>query len=56
MRRLPHQGAGHGTDDHGDAYDGIFLLLHLWVLHSSWVILPLNDLPPLSSLWMASRC
>jgi hypothetical protein len=57
MRRLPHQGARHGTVDHGDASDNVFLLLHLWVLPSSWVILLPNDLPPLlSSLWMASRC
>jgi hypothetical protein len=56
IRRLPHQGARHGTVDHGDAYDGVFLLLHLWVLPSSWAILLPNDLPPLlSSLWMASR-
>jgi hypothetical protein len=55
MRRLPHQGARHGTDDHGDASDGVFLLFHLWVLLLSWVILLPNDLPPLlSSLWMAS--
>jgi hypothetical protein len=39
MRRLPHQGARHGTVDHGDASDGVFLLLHLWVLPSSWAIL-----------------
>jgi hypothetical protein len=44
MRRLPHQGARHGTVHHGDASDGFFLLLHLWVLPSSWAIL----LPPLS--------
>jgi hypothetical protein len=56
MRRLPHQGARHSTVDHGDASDGVFLLIHLWVLPSSRVILPANDLPPLlSSLWMASR-
>jgi hypothetical protein len=56
MRRLPHQCARHGTVDHGDASDGVFLLLHLWVIPSSWVILLANDLPPLlSSLWMASR-
>jgi hypothetical protein len=56
MRRLPHQGARHGTVDHGDASDDVFLLLHLWVLPSSWAILLANDLPPLlSSLWMASR-
>jgi hypothetical protein len=56
MRRLPHQGARHDTVDHCDAYDSVFLLLHLWVLPSSRVILLANDLPPpLSSLWMASR-
>jgi hypothetical protein len=27
MRRLPHQGAKHGAIDHGDASDGVFLLL-----------------------------
>jgi hypothetical protein len=55
MRRLPHQGARHGTVDHGDTSDGVFLLLHLWVLPSSRAILLANDLPPLlSSLWMAS--
>jgi hypothetical protein len=48
MRRLPHQGARHGTIDHGDASDGVFLLLHLWVLPSSWAILLPNDLPPFS--------
>jgi hypothetical protein len=48
MRRLPHQGARHGTVDHGDASDSVFLLLHLWVLPSSWAILLPNDLPPLS--------
>jgi hypothetical protein len=48
MRRLPHQGARHGTVDHVDASDGVFLLLHLWVLPSSWAILLLNNLPPLS--------
>jgi hypothetical protein len=56
MRRLPHQGARHSTIDHGDAPDGVLLLLHLWVLPSSKAILLANDLPPLlSSLWMASR-
>jgi hypothetical protein len=56
MRRLPHQGARHSTVDHGDASDGVFLLLHLWVLPSSRAILLANDLPPLlSSLWMASQ-
>jgi hypothetical protein len=39
MRRLPHQGARHSTVDHGDASDGVFLLLHLWVLPSSRAIL-----------------
>jgi hypothetical protein len=48
MRRLPHQGARHGTIDHGDASDDVFLFLHLWVLPSSWAILLPNDLPPLS--------
>jgi hypothetical protein len=36
MRRLPHQGATHSTVNHGDASDGVFLLLHLWVLPSRW--------------------
>jgi hypothetical protein len=47
MRRLPHQGARHGTIDHGDASDGVFFLLHLWVLlrvERSFY----EDLPPLS--------
>jgi hypothetical protein len=35
-RKLPHQGARHGTVYHGDASDGVFLLLHLWVLPLSW--------------------
>jgi hypothetical protein len=39
IRRLPHQGARHGTVDHGDASDSVFLLLHLWVLPSRWAIL-----------------
>jgi hypothetical protein len=39
MRRLPHQGGRHDTVDHGDASDGVFLLLHLWVLPSRWAIL-----------------
>jgi hypothetical protein len=50
MRRLPHQGARHSTVDHGDASNGVFLLLHLWVLPSSRAILLANDLPPLLSL------
>jgi hypothetical protein len=56
MRRLPHQGPRHSIVDHGEAFDGVFFLLHLWVLPSSRVILLANDLPPtLSSLSMASR-
>jgi hypothetical protein len=55
MRRLPHQGARHSTVDHGDASDGVFLLLLLWVLPSRWAIL-LRRSPSLSSLWMASWC
>jgi hypothetical protein len=56
MRRLPHQGARHGTVDHGDASDDGFLLLHLWVLPLSRAILLANDLPPLlSSFCMASQ-
>jgi hypothetical protein len=47
MRRLPHQGARHSTVDHGDASDGVFLLLHLWVLPSRWSIL-LRRSPSLS--------
>jgi hypothetical protein len=39
IRRLPHHGARHGIVDHGDASDGVFLLLHLWVFPSSWAIL-----------------
>jgi hypothetical protein len=56
MRRLPHQGAAHITVDHGDASNGVFLLLHLWVLHSRWVILFRRSPSALSSLWMATRC
>jgi hypothetical protein len=56
MRRLQNQGARHGTVDHCDASDGVFLLLHLWMPPSSRVIILTNDLPPLlSSLWMASQ-
>jgi hypothetical protein len=50
MRILPHQGARHSTVDQGDAYDGIFLLIHLWVLRSSRAILLANDLPLVRSL------
>jgi hypothetical protein len=39
MRRLPHQDARHSTVDHGYTSDGVFLLLHLWVLPSRWSIL-----------------
>jgi hypothetical protein len=56
IRRVPHQGARHGTVDHGDAFDGVFLLLHLWVLPSSWVIVLRRSPFSPSSLWMASRC
>jgi hypothetical protein len=55
MRRLHHQDARHGTVDHGDASNGVFFLLHLWVLlrvERSFS----EDPPPFSSLWMASRC
>jgi hypothetical protein len=53
MRRLPHQGARHSTVDHGDASDGVFLLLHLWVLPSRQVIL-LRRSP--SSLSLSLAC
>jgi hypothetical protein len=56
MRRLPHQGARHDTVDHGDAFDDVFLLLHLWVLLLSWAILLRRSPSSLSSLWMASQC
>jgi hypothetical protein len=56
IRRLPHQGARHSTVDHCHPSDGVFLLLHLWVLPSRWSI-PLRRSPScLSSLWMASWC
>jgi hypothetical protein len=55
MRRLPHHGARHSTVDHGDASDGVFLLLHLWVLPWRWAILLRRSPSSLSSLWMASR-
>jgi hypothetical protein len=51
-----HQGARHGTIDHGDASDVVFPLFHLWVLPSSWEILLRRSPSSLSSLWMASRC
>jgi hypothetical protein len=69
MRRLPHQGARHSTVDHGDASNGVFLLLQgclgrastssatcgcfLRVERSSLRMISL--LFSLSSLWMASR-
>jgi hypothetical protein len=56
MRRLPHQGARHSTVDHGDASNGVFLLLHLWVLPSRWSILLRRSPSSLSSLRMASWC
>jgi hypothetical protein len=37
-RRLTHQGARHSTVDHGYPSVGVFLLLHLWVLPSRWLI------------------
>jgi hypothetical protein len=56
MRRLPHQGARHGTVDHGGASDDVFLLIHLWVLPSSWAILLRRSPSSLSSFWIASWC
>jgi hypothetical protein len=56
MRRLPHQGARHSTVDHGDASDGVFLLLQLWVLPSRWVILLRRSPFSLFSLCMVSWC
>jgi hypothetical protein len=69
MRRLPHQGARHSTVDHGDASDGVFLLLRgcrgrastssstcgcfLRVERSSLRMISLLSF--LSSLWTASR-
>jgi hypothetical protein len=47
IRRLPHQGARHSTIDHGHPFDGVFFLLHLWVLSLRWLI-PSRHLPPLS--------
>jgi hypothetical protein len=56
IRRLPHQGARHGTVDHGHPSDGVFLLLHLRVLLSRWSIFLQRSPFSLSSLWMASWC
>jgi hypothetical protein len=53
MRRLPRQGARHSTVDHGDASDGVFLLLYLWVLPSSCAFL-LQRSP--SSLSLSLAC
>jgi hypothetical protein len=60
MRRLPYQGDRNSTVDHGNASDGVFHLLHLWVLPSSRAIFLANYLSPLHSLacgwplgWMA---
>jgi hypothetical protein len=36
IRRLPHEGAEYSTVDLGFPSDGVFLLLHLWVLPSRW--------------------
>jgi hypothetical protein len=52
IRRLPHQGARHSTVDHGFPSDGVFLLLHLWVLPSRWTISLWRSPSSLSSLWM----
>jgi hypothetical protein len=56
MRRLPHQGADHGTVDHGFLSDGVFLLLHERVLPSRWLISLRRSSSSLSSLWMAFWC
>jgi hypothetical protein len=49
-------GARHSTVEHGHPSDGVFLLLHLWVLPSRWSI-PFRRSPSsLSSSWMASCC
>jgi hypothetical protein len=49
IRRLPHKGARHGTVDHGHPSEGVFLLLHLWVLPSRWSI-PVRRSPSSLSL------
>jgi hypothetical protein len=56
IRRLPHQGVRHSIVDHGFPSDGVFLLLHLWVLPSRWTIYLRRSPSSLSSLWMASWC
>jgi hypothetical protein len=55
-RRLPHQGAGHSTVDHGFPSDGVFLLLRVRVLPSRWTISLRRSPSSLSSLWIASWC
>jgi hypothetical protein len=55
MRRLPHQGARHSTVDHGDASDGVFILLHLWVLPSRWLTFLLRS-PSSLSLSLSLAC
>jgi hypothetical protein len=54
IRRLPHQGAGHSTVDHGFPSDSVFLLLHERVLPSRWLISLRRSSSSHSSLWMAS--
>jgi hypothetical protein len=56
MRRLPDQGADHGTVDHCFPSDGVFLLLHERVLPSRWLISLRRSSSSLSSLWMAFWC
>jgi hypothetical protein len=46
-----NQGARNGTVDHSDASDGVFLLLHLWVLPSSWAILLQRSASSLACGW-----
>jgi hypothetical protein len=46
MRRLPHQGARHGTVDHGDTSDSAFFLIYLCFLRVERSFF--EDLPPLS--------
>jgi hypothetical protein len=47
------QGARHSSVDHGHPSDGVFLLLHLWVLPLRWSI-PLRRSP--SSLSLSLAC
>jgi hypothetical protein len=46
MRRLPHQGAEHGTLDHGFPSDGVFFSTRGFFLRGGWS--PSGDPPPLS--------